>query len=302
MKIIDGHVHLVQYIAGTGAGGELRHVGGGWAEYASGERFQMLPPEYACGTVTAEDILKQMDENGVEKAVLLQGNYFGFQNLYSFEAARRYPDRFRAAASYDPYSRFKDQIQKHLFEELEIGIVKFEVSTGSGLMSNHETLALDGERMEEEYAYADTHGLIFVIDIGKCGSESWQVEALRRAILRHPSMRFVVCHLLAASMKQEEELRAGLERLRLPNVWFDLAAVPHNCRPDRYPYPNAIHYIRLSIEILCAYRFIFGSDIPSTLKGGSYAHHIQYLSESSALSPEEKRLILYQNAEDVYFK
>ena len=38
MKIIDGHVHLVQYIAGTGAGGELRFAGNGMAEYASGER------------------------------------------------------------------------------------------------------------------------------------------------------------------------------------------------------------------------------------------------------------------------
>ena len=38
MKIIDGHVHLVQCIAGTGAGGELRFAGNGMAEYASGER------------------------------------------------------------------------------------------------------------------------------------------------------------------------------------------------------------------------------------------------------------------------
>ena len=28
-KIIDAHGHLVQYIAGTGAGGELRFVGNG---------------------------------------------------------------------------------------------------------------------------------------------------------------------------------------------------------------------------------------------------------------------------------
>lgn len=33
-KIIDAHGHLVQYIAGTGAGGELRFVGNGMAEYA----------------------------------------------------------------------------------------------------------------------------------------------------------------------------------------------------------------------------------------------------------------------------
>lgn len=42
-KIIDAHGHLVQYIAGTGAGGELRFVGNGMAEYASGERFRILP-------------------------------------------------------------------------------------------------------------------------------------------------------------------------------------------------------------------------------------------------------------------
>lgn len=301
MKIIDSHVHLVQYIAGTGAGGELRYIGNGWAEYASGERFQMLPEQYSGGTVTPEDLLKLMDEQEVEKAVLLQGNYFGFQNRYSLEAAARYPDRFRAAVSYDPFSRFRDQIRTHLFEELGAGIVKFEVSTGSGLMSNHHTFSLDGEMMEEEYAYADEHGLIFVIDIGKCGSESWQIEPLRRAILRHPSMKFVVCHLLAANMTQEKELAEGLKRLALPNVWFDLAAVPHNCRPDSYPYPNAVRYIRLGIDLLGADRLIFGTDIPSTLKRGSYREHIRYITDSDAFSQEEKELIMYQNAESVYF-
>ena len=69
-----------------------------------------------------------MDGNGVEKAVLLQGNYFGFQNLYSMEAVKKYPDRFRAAASYD-LCRGREQIRKHLFEDLGFPIVKFEVST-----------------------------------------------------------------------------------------------------------------------------------------------------------------------------
>lgn len=301
MKVIDAHVHLVQYIAGTGAGGELRHVGGGIAEYASGERFRMLPEEFSDGVVGAEDILRLMDENHVEKAVLLQGNYFGFQNLYSLEAEKKWPERFKTAVSYDPFCRFKEQTRKHLIEEMGAKIVKFEVSTGSGLMSNHFTLPLDGELMEQEYAYADEHGLVFVIDIGKCGSESWQVECLRNAILRHPSMRFVICHLLAASMKDEEKLKEGLRLLSLPNVWFDLASVPHNCRPDSYPYENAIHYIRLGIEIAGADRLIFGTDIPSALKEDSYRNFIGYITESEKIAEEEKKLIMYRNAQDVYF-
>lgn len=301
MKIIDAHVHLVQYIAGTGAGGELRFVGNGMAQYASGECFTILPEEFSEGVVTAEDILKKMDEHDVEKAVLLQGNYFGFQNLYSMEAVKKYPQRFKAAASYDPFCRKKEQIRKHLFEELGFEIVKFEVSTGSGLMSNHATLPLDGEIMKDEYDYADEHNLIFVIDIGKCGSESWQVERLRKAVLSHPGMKFVVCHLLAASMKEEGKLVEGLKRLSLPNVWFDLAALPHNCHPDSYPYSNAVRYLRHGIEIAGADRLLFGSDIPSVLKEDSYAHLIQYITESSDFTAEEKEMIMYRNAENVYF-
>lgn len=300
-KVIDAHMHLVQYIAGTGAGGELRFVGNGMAEYASGERFQMLPERFASGVVTAEDMLALMDENGVERSVLLQGNYFGFQNLYSMEAARKYPERFAAAASYDPYSRKKALIRRHLFEELGFGIVKFELSTGSGMMSNHFTLPLDGEVLKPEFDYADEHGLVCVVDIGKCGSESWQVDALRRVVLAHPHMRFVVCHLLAAAMKDEDKLCEGLAKLKLPNVWFDLAAVPHNCQPDAFPYPNALHYLQLGIDLIGADRMIFGTDAPSTLKEDSYAHLIDWIAEAPTLSKEEKDLILYRNAEQVYF-
>ena len=172
MKIIDGHVHLVQYIAGTGAGGELRYAGDGMAEYASGERFRMLPDEFSGGVVTAGDILRKMDENGVEKAVLLQGNYFGFQNLYSMDAVKKYPDRFRAAASYDPFCRNREQIRRHLFEELGFSIVKFEVSTGSGLMASHFTLPLDGDIMKAEYDYAQKNKANYLLNIALRGDGS----------------------------------------------------------------------------------------------------------------------------------
>jgi len=45
-------------------------------------------------------------------------------------------------------------------------------------------------------------------------------------------MKFVVCHLLAANMQQEELMKEGLKQLNISNVWFDLAAVHHNCGPD----------------------------------------------------------------------
>ena len=53
----------------------------------------VIPSQFGGDSVTAEHILEIMDQNQVEKAVLLQGNYYGFQNLYTHEAVKRYPDR-----------------------------------------------------------------------------------------------------------------------------------------------------------------------------------------------------------------
>ena len=224
MKIIDAHVHLVQCIAGTGAAGELRSCGGGRGMYADGSVCQLLPPDWHSDQATPERILQVMDEHSVERAVLLQGGYLGFQNLYSWQAQQKWPERFLAAGAYDPYSRGRDGIVRHLFEELGMRVVKFEVSTGSGLMAAHPVFALDGDVMEREAAFADAHGLVFVIDIGKLGSPSSQIGALRRLIRRHAGMKFVVCHLLAPKQSELEAMAEGLAALAGPNVWFDLAS------------------------------------------------------------------------------
>ena len=48
MKIIDGHVHLVQCIAGTGAGGELQLLPEtAWRNMHQGSGFRMLPDEFS---------------------------------------------------------------------------------------------------------------------------------------------------------------------------------------------------------------------------------------------------------------
>ena len=143
-RIIDSHAHLVQYIAGTGAGGELRSIGNGMAVYANGQTVRMIPKEFGGDQVTPEHLIQVMDKNGVEKAVLLQGNFYGYQNFYTHLAVKKYPDRFAGAGAYDPFSRDKDGIRRYLFEELGFKIEKFEVSTGSGLMAIHPELKLDG--------------------------------------------------------------------------------------------------------------------------------------------------------------
>ena len=155
--------------------------------------------------------------------------------------------------------------------------------------------------MEAEYRYAQEHGLICVLDIGRPGTASFQVEALRRAILHHPGLRFVICHLLAPDRDAEEAMKAGLARLTLPNVWFDLAALPHNVRPEEYPYETAQRFVLRAAEIAGADRLMFGSDLPTTLKEDTYDHLIGFVRDASGLDAATRRMILRENADRLYF-
>lgn len=301
MKVIDAHVHLVQCIAGTGAGGEMRACGGGRGMYADGSVCQLIPPAWNTDQVTPERVLQVMDENGVERAVLLQGGYLGFQNLYSYTAQQQYPQRFLAAAAYDPFSRNRDAIVHHLFEELGIRVVKFEVSTGSGLMANHPVFALDGEMMEREAAFAEAHGLIFVIDIGKLGSPSSQIEALHRLILRHPQLKFVVCHLLAPKQTEMRCMEEGLRLLAQQNVWFDLASLQHNVRPDQPPFPVTRQFLSCAVQAVGADRLLFGTDTPTNLCRFRYADLIDTVAQHPGLAAEQKQQILYGNARALFW-
>lgn len=301
MKIIDAHAHVVQYIAGTGSQGELRACGGGRAVYATGESFPMIPPEIGEYNATPEALLKVMDAHDVEKAVLLQGNYFGFQNLYTYEAIKKYPDRFTGAATYDPFCAEKDRIREHLFGELGFKIIKFEVSNGSGLMSYHPTVDLDGDIMHDVYSHAAKNGLTFVIDIGRPRNNCWQIDALRSAVLRYPEMKFVICHLLAPQLGDGDLLKRSLEKLALPNVWFDIAALCLNSKPETFPYPTAKKFVRWGLDIAGADRLMWGSDMPSALTRDSYQHFIDFVEGNELVSAAEKEKLFYENAAEVYF-
>lgn len=302
MKIIDAHAHVAQYIAGFTSRGELRAAGGGKAQYSSGEIFQMFPPELGDIGVTPEALLKIMDENDVEKAVLLQGNWLGFQNEYTYAAVQKYPDRFVGAATYDPFCLKVEEIKKRLFDELNFKIVKFELSDGSGLMANRPPVDLDGEVMNGCYAHAREKGLTVVLDIGRPGGVCWQVDAVASVVGKYPEVQFVICHLLAPQRGDKKLFEKSLKKLIAPNICFDYAALALNQKPEIYPYPTAVEYLKIARDIFGADRLMFGSDMPSTLARDSYRNLKNFVIESGAFNKRELEDMFYNTAQKVYIK
>lgn len=300
MKIIDAHAHVVQYIAGFTSRGELRGVGGGRARYADGSEFQMIPEKFG-GSFTADDMISVMDGNGVEKAVLLQGQFFGFQNEYTAEAVKKYPNRLIGAGSYDPFCAKAEEVKRRLFKELGFKAVKFEVSNGSGLMAYHLPIDLDGEVMNACYRHAADNGLTVVMDIGRPRNCCWQVDALAAVAEKYPSVTFVICHLLAPQRTDVAILGGALSKLARPNVYFDLASLASNQQPETYPYPTAVEHLETAKRMVGSDRLMFGTDMPSNLCRDTYAHLTDYIKLSGVFTEKELDDIFYNTANAVYF-
>lgn len=302
MKIIDAHAHVAQYIAGFTSKGELRAVGQGKAQYSTGEIFQMFPPEMGDIGVSPEALLKVMDENDVEKAVLLQGNWLGFHNQYTYEAVIKYPERFVGAATYDPFCVNVEAVKKRLFDDLGFKIVKFELSTGSGLMANRPPVYLDGTVMNGCYAHAREKGLTVVMDIGRPNCPCWQVDALASAISKYPEVTFVICHLLAPQRGDVQILSDALQKLKMPNVYFDLASLANNQKPESFPYPTAAKHLETAKNTVGADRIMFGSDMPSALARDSYTYLKDYIIQSGVFNEKELQDVFYNTAYKVFFR
>lgn len=299
MKIIDAHAHVARYISGIGSQGELQGIGNGMAKYASGHEFRMIPEGMGDYGVTPEALLEVMDKHNVEKAVLLQGMYLGFQNLYTYDAVKKYPDRFVGAASYDPFCVNKEKIIHHLFDELNFKILKLELSNGSGLMAYHRELNIY-EDLDDVFKMASEKNLVVVLDIGRPRNCCWQVDNLQKVFLKYPDTTFVVCHLLSPQINDYDLLKESLIKLNLDNVYFDLASVASNAKPEVYPYPTAQKHIKLAKEILGCKKLMFGSDMPSSLTRDSYYNLLNYML--NIFTKEEQKDVFYNNAKEIYFK
>ena len=128
MKKIDAHLHLANPVAGYCRRGESRAIGGGKAQWGNGEIFQLFPVELGDMTFTAEDALEKcMKPNGVDKAVLMSGSMYGFQNQYHKLLLEKYPDTFCPSCTIDPFmTNYKEAI-KRFMEEDGFHLAKFAI-------------------------------------------------------------------------------------------------------------------------------------------------------------------------------
>lgn len=302
MKKIDAHFHVAEVVAGYCRRGESRSLGGGKAVWGNGEVFQLMPPEFGDRQFTVESAMQIMQNHDVTKAVLMQGSMYGFQNQYHYHILKEYPDVFCPSCTVDPFMTDALQTLKTYLKEYRFRLVKFEVSSGGGLMGCHEAFSLMSDRMQSIYEMIAENRGILALDVGDLTMNSHQPENLVQIAERFPDLTLVHCHLLAPNKEHHKIWRESLAMLKQDNVWFDISALPKIMNLDCYPYQEALDIIVQAKEIVGADRLMWGTDAPFAAVQNSYKDLALYLEDSKMFTSRELEDIYYQNAEKVYFK
>lgn len=308
MKKIDGHLHLVRSLAGLNGNGRLTPLGAGRAIWDDGQVIKLIPDGWGDDNFLAESALKVMADNGIDKAVLLQGSLNGYQNYYSWQVAKKYPDKFMTFFSVDPWMDQAMVIVKRYVEQLGVRVIKFEISQGGGLHGYHQPFRLDvDERCRRIFHYlADYPGFVVTVDYGNYEQTSYQPEAIANLARTYPQLDFVVCHLSFPDCDHSDRLANALEQWHnLSNVYTDLSAIQDiegEQDDEQSTFPRCQRDVKLAKKILGSRRLIWGTDSPWSATFNSYHHLSTWLEDSGLFTSAELADVMANNAERVYFK
>ncbi len=304
--IIDAHAHIFPAIQGRIGSGETTGIGYGRAQVGFAIE-QILPPYNEHTLFTPEMLIANLDWAGVDKAVLLQGSFYGECNAYAAAALYRYPERLIGMAYFDPWVGADREQLALLLDSAPFRGIKIEFSVATGLMGLHPEAQLDAPGLEWLWAELEQRRLVLTLDLGAVGSASYRTGAVRGIAQQHPDLMIVIAHLAQPTPAAEAD--AALWTLwqeqvmlaKMPNVWLDLAALPAYMPAEDYPFPTAGQYIHKAVDLIGPARLMWGTDQPGLLAHLNYPqllrlakHHLTFLS------PDEQALVLGQTAAQIY--
>jgi predicted TIM-barrel fold metal-dependent hydrolase len=304
--LIDAHSHIFPQVRGLVADGPTRGLGYGRIAVGGNEE-QLMPPYNEKTIYTPEMLLANMDWAGVDKAMLLQGTFYGDWNPYVGEALEKYPERLIGAAFLDPWHPQAQSYFDELIQQDRFRAVKLECSEKTGLCGLHPDAHLDDPELDWLWRELAARQKVLVLDLGAIGSRSYQSNAVRSIAQDYPKLPIVIAHLAQPNPRAEAKLpmwRLWLAQIklgRLPNVFFDTAALPAYMTDEDFPYPSAARYLKTAVELIGPAKIMWGSDQPGLLGVLNYPQLVRLgRLHTQFMTPREQAMVLGENAARVY--
>jgi predicted TIM-barrel fold metal-dependent hydrolase len=291
--IIDAHSHLWLRQDTSWNGLPIRTLKNGRSLFL-GEEMQMIPPFIIDGRNTAEVFLSNMDYAQVSAAVVVQEFIDGQQNEYLAETVRQYPDRFFVFG-------MADYLKEGFYEE-----ARSLINQGfKGLaIPAHRLLGrpLNSEEMMRMFRLMEEKGILLSITLA---DGDRQMEELSEVIAECPLLKMAIGHLGMANPPQmpcweNESWRRQILLARHQNVMIESGGITWLYNAEFYPFPSAVRAIKEAADLVGMEKLMWGSDYPRTITAITYRMSYDFIQKSDALTGEEKRLFLGENARLFY--
>jgi predicted TIM-barrel fold metal-dependent hydrolase len=256
-----------------------------------GLAFGFTPAEMKPAAYSPSEILRDAGPSGVDRIVLVQMSYYGFDNSYMLDAIEQYPGVFRGIAVIDGNSRVPDEEMRRL---ANLGVRGFRLYPNEVSPSN----------LSQEGFVAMLH----------CGAK----ERLAMCLLinpdalatvddlchKFPDTPVVIDHLARIGMRgsiRDEDVRNLCALAKYPQLYVKLSGF-YALGQATPPHVDLIPLIKHIYEAYGAKRLMWGSDCPFLVTHEAYAEGISLIYDRIDFIPSwDKEWVLSRTAEQLFF-
>jgi L-fuconolactonase len=240
---------------------------------------------------TAEKLIEQMDEAGIAKATLVQAYFvYEYDNRYTIDCARAYPDRFSSVVVLDPLDpKSPDELSRLVEREGVTGIRFMRGRLPETSLGNPKTFPLWQRIQQLKIPLA-------------VNDRVWELPKIMPAIERYPDVKVAFEHSWGHKVgapPQYEVLEPLFAFSSSPNVYIKTAINNIAAARDGGGTPEQL-YTRL-METFGAGRIMWSSNSPAHPKFGSVKARLDESKQVlSFLSEKDRAWIFGKTALSVY--
>ncbi|MEM7533136.1 MAG: amidohydrolase family protein [Chloroflexota bacterium] len=225
--------------------------------------WEIDPPRYPIGPTapswtalpdepgTADELLAEMDEHGVDWAVLVQTSWSTWDNGYMADSVLRFPNRFIGHGLIDPQDADNATQARYWVQERGLAGFRFHPMYYAG-----EEILLTPQNgpLWEEIAALDV-----VIQFHLRAEHANQVAVLAQ---RYPHLRLILDHMGYPQVGESSSaFQPIVDLAQYDNVYFKLSDVAGHSQ-QAYPYTDVHPFIQMLLNAFGSERTIWGTGYP----------------------------------------
>ncbi|MYI99664.1 MAG: amidohydrolase, partial [Gemmatimonadetes bacterium] len=226
--------------------------------------WEIDPPRYPVGPTaptwtaepdepgTADELIEDMDANGVDASVLVQTSWSTWDNGYMSDSVDRFPDRFVGHGLIDPQDTEGNAEQVRYWME-DRGLVGFRFHPF--YYPDEQILVAEGNRaMWEELAARDA-----VVQFHMKPGDTPQVDEIAR---RHPDMTLIIDHMGYPDPETGMEVfQPILDLARHDRMFVKISDVKGRSR-EPFPFRDMHPFVRALLDAFGVERAMWGTGYP----------------------------------------